>query len=85
MRGDGCQRTLLRICVARERAVFVLVVVRGQDGRRDAPSGPPPSEATPEIRRSGRSDSRLASAGLGTEFAIKRTTNRGTAHGRGGS
>src|SRR2546430_2196908 len=50
MRGDGCQRTLLRICVAASALFLCSVVVRGQDGRRDAPSGPPPSEATPEIR-----------------------------------
>src|SRR6267378_2224159 len=50
MRGDGCQRTLLRICVAASALFLCSVVARGQDGRRDAPSGPPPSEATPEIR-----------------------------------
>src|SRR4030081_296640 len=50
MRGDGCQRMLLRICVAASALFLCSVVVRGQDGRRDAPSGPPPSEPTPEIR-----------------------------------
>src|SRR5882757_3972211 len=50
MRGDGCQRTLMRICVAASALFLCSVVVRGQDGRRDAPSGPTPSEATPEIR-----------------------------------
>src|ERR1700704_511618 len=50
MRGDGCQRMLLRICVAASALFLCSVVVRGQDGRRDAPSGPAPSEATPEIR-----------------------------------
>jgi hypothetical protein len=41
---------LLRICVAASALFLCSVVVRGQDGRRDAPSGPTPSEATPEIR-----------------------------------
>ena len=50
MRGDGCQRILVRICVAASALFLCSVVVRGQDGRRDAPSGPTPSEATPEIR-----------------------------------
>src|SRR3981189_1157602 len=50
MRGDGCQRMLVRICVAASALFLCSVVVRGQDGRRDAPSGPTPSEGTPEIR-----------------------------------
>jgi hypothetical protein len=49
MRGDGCQRMLLRVCVAASALFLCSVVVRGQDGRRAAPSDPPP-EATPEIR-----------------------------------
>ncbi len=50
MRGDGCQRMFLRICVAGSALFLCSVVVRGQDGRRAAPSDPPLSEATPEIR-----------------------------------
>src|SRR5258708_28049793 len=50
MGGDGWQRILVRICVAASALFLCSVVVRGQDGRRDAPSGPTPSEATPEIR-----------------------------------
>src|SRR3984893_9836310 len=50
MRGDGCQRMTLKICVAASALFFCSVAVRGQDGRRAAPSGPSPSEATPEIR-----------------------------------
>jgi hypothetical protein len=50
MRGNGCQRMTLKICVAASALFFCSIVVRGQDGRREAPSGPPPSEATPEIR-----------------------------------
>src|ERR1700732_1209443 len=50
MRGDGCQRVTLSICVAASALFFCSVAVRGQEGRRAAPSGPSPSEATPEIR-----------------------------------
>jgi len=51
MRGDGCQKNVTEDSVWPASALFLCsVVVRGQDGRRDAPSGPPPSEATPEIR-----------------------------------
>jgi hypothetical protein len=50
MRGDGCQRMLLRICVAGSALFLCSVVVRGQDARMAAPSDPPPSETTPEIR-----------------------------------
>jgi len=70
----------------RERAVFCAsVVARGQDGRRDAPSGPPPSEATPEIRVLADliRDLQAQVSALNSQF--KRTTNRGTTHGRGGS
>ena len=50
MRGDGCHRMLPKICVAASALFVWSVVVRGQEGRRAAPSGPSPSEATPEIR-----------------------------------
>ena len=49
MRGDGCLRMLMRICVAGCALFLCSVVVRGQDGRRAARSDPPRSEATPEI------------------------------------
>jgi len=41
---------LPKICVAASALFVWSVVVRGQEGRRAAPSGPSPSEATPEIR-----------------------------------
>src|SRR6202521_1111734 len=50
MHGNGCQWRGLKICVAASSLFLSSVVVRGQDGRRAAPSGPAPSEATPEIR-----------------------------------
>ena len=50
MRGDGYQRMRLNFCVAASALFLCSVAVRGQDGRRAAPSSPPPSEATPEIR-----------------------------------
>jgi hypothetical protein len=50
MRGHGCQRMMLRICVAASALFFHSVAVRGQEGRSAATSGPSPSEATPEIR-----------------------------------
>src|ERR1700687_4223095 len=50
MRGDGYQRMRLKVCVAASALFLCSVAVRGQDGRRAAPSSPPPSEATPEIR-----------------------------------
>jgi hypothetical protein len=50
MRGDGCQRMILKICVAASALFFCSVAVRGQEGGRAAPSSPSPSEATPEIR-----------------------------------
>jgi hypothetical protein len=50
MRGDGCQRMIVKICVAASALFFYSVAVRGQEGRRAAPSGPSPSEASPEIR-----------------------------------
>ena len=50
MRGDGYQRMRLNFCVAASALLLCSVAVRGQDGRRAAPSGPPPSEAAPEMR-----------------------------------
>src|ERR1700731_2997538 len=50
MRGHGCQRMILKICVAASALFFYSVAVRGQEGGRAAPSSPSPSEATPEIR-----------------------------------
>src|ERR1700674_4684760 len=50
MHGNGCQWRGLKICVAASSLFLSSVVVRGQDGRRAAPSSPAPSEATPEIR-----------------------------------
>src|SRR5882762_4460026 len=50
MRGHGCQKIRLKICAAVGALFLCSVVVRGQEGRRAAPSGLSPSEATPEIR-----------------------------------
>src|ERR1700730_14415782 len=50
MRGHGCRRILLKICMAASALFLFSVVARGQEGGRAAPSGPSPSEATPEIR-----------------------------------
>src|ERR1700731_2786144 len=50
MRGHGCRRILVKIWVAASALFLCSIVVRGQEGRRAAPSGPSPSEATPEIR-----------------------------------
>jgi hypothetical protein len=50
MRGHGCRTILLKICVAASALFLFSVVACGQEGRRAAPSGPSPSEATPEIR-----------------------------------
>jgi hypothetical protein len=50
MRGDGCRRMILKICVAASALFFYSIAVRGQEGRSASPSGPSPSEAAPEIR-----------------------------------
>jgi hypothetical protein len=50
MRDNGYQWRGLKICVAASSLLLFSTVVRGQDGRRDAPSSTPASEATPEIR-----------------------------------
>ena len=50
MRGNGYQWRGMKICVAASSLFLLSVGARGQDGRRESPSSPPPSEATPEIR-----------------------------------
>ena len=50
MRGNGYQWRGMKICVAASSLFLFSIGARGQDGRRESPSSPPPSEATPEIR-----------------------------------
>jgi hypothetical protein len=50
MRGNGYHGVSLKVCVAAGLLFLSSVIVRGQDGNRSAPSSPPPSEATPEVR-----------------------------------
>jgi len=50
MRGNGYQLRGMKICVAASSLFLLSVGARGQDGRRESPSSPPPSEATSEIR-----------------------------------
>jgi len=50
MRGHGCRRILLKICVAASALFLFSVVACGQEGRKAAPSGSSPAEAAPEMR-----------------------------------
>src|ERR1700675_3344759 len=50
MRDNGYQWRRLNICVAVSSLFLFSATVRGQDGRRTAPSSPPASEAAPELR-----------------------------------
>jgi hypothetical protein len=50
MRGNGYHGVYLKICAAAVLLFLTSAIVRAQDGRRSAPSSPPPSEATPEVR-----------------------------------
>jgi hypothetical protein len=50
MRGNGYHRVYLKVCMAAGLLFLSSAVVRGQDGKRSAPSSPPPSEAAPEVR-----------------------------------
>jgi hypothetical protein len=50
MRGNDYHGVFLKVCVAAGLLFLSSALVRGQDGKRLAPSGPPPSEATPEFR-----------------------------------
>jgi hypothetical protein len=49
MRGNAYPTMLVKTCVAASALFLCSVVVRGQDGRKSAPSTPPQPEATPEV------------------------------------
>jgi uncharacterized coiled-coil DUF342 family protein len=50
MRGNDYHGVFLKVCVAAGLLFLSSAIVQGQDGRRSAPSSPPPSEVTPEVR-----------------------------------
>jgi hypothetical protein len=50
MRDNGYHGVSLKVCVAAGLLFLSAGVVRGQDGKRSAPSSPPTSETTPEVR-----------------------------------